>query len=116
MYKCNNCGKIFEEPEIIKTTYEHYYGVSNLLESRTDLSYEACPYCTDESFDEVHDYNVRVLKIYKENDIIKFQFEITDKYDDDLYVKDEEVYDEKDIPSELVLKEIIESDIDYYLP
>ena len=45
MYKCTNCKMAFDEPKIIHTTYESYYGVSNEFESYTNYEYSVCPYC-----------------------------------------------------------------------
>lgn len=53
MYKCNHCKKEFEETKVITTTYEYYYGVSHLFEDSHIMSYEVCPYCHSEDFDEI---------------------------------------------------------------
>ena len=55
MYKCNNCGCLFEEPCVVRTTYENYYGVGGLFPNHHYLSYECCPNCRDEDFEEVED-------------------------------------------------------------
>ena len=47
MYKCNNCGFIFEEPFEISTTYEAYYGVYSLFSYHTPLTLYVCPNCND---------------------------------------------------------------------
>lgn len=58
MYKCRNCGRVFPEPEELETTYEDYYGVSDLFAYKTRLTLTTCPYCQDEDiieFDEEED-------------------------------------------------------------
>lgn len=51
MYKCLECNAKFEEPVLIKTTYESYYGVSD-LQSNTPLTLELCPNCKNENIEE----------------------------------------------------------------
>lgn len=51
-HKCNNCGNTFDEPSEVKTTYESYYGVSDLFPNSTPLILKVCPYCGDEDIDE----------------------------------------------------------------
>ena len=48
----------FDEPKIIHTTYESYYGVSNEFESYTNYEYSVCPYCESEYFEERGDDNM----------------------------------------------------------
>ena len=54
LYKCLNCGAIFEKPHIKKTSYEAYYGVWGMFPNRTPLTLEVCPCCYDE---EIEEYN-----------------------------------------------------------
>lgn len=54
-YRCNNCGCVFDEPFVIRTTYEAYNGVAGFFSDSTPFSYEACPNCRDEDFDEIED-------------------------------------------------------------
>ena len=54
-YKCNDCGCEFEYPDEVHTTYESYYGVSDLFGNSHSLSYEVCPRCGSEDFKEVDD-------------------------------------------------------------
>ncbi len=51
MYKCNECGYIFDEPKEIKTTYESFYGVSDLFDNSNPLEYHVCPYCESQNYD-----------------------------------------------------------------
>jgi len=57
MYRCNKCGKEFEDPERREYigTYEEYYGVSSLFgdSNPCHFEWEVCPWCESESFDEI---------------------------------------------------------------
>ena len=57
IYKCLDCLKTFNEDEIktINTTYEEYYGVNGDFPYNTPMSYEVCPYCHSESYDEIEE-------------------------------------------------------------
>ena len=55
MYRCLNCGEVFEEADEMYTTYEAYYGVSSDFPNRTPLRLEVCPRCESEDIDEVDD-------------------------------------------------------------
>ena len=49
-YKCCGCERKFDEPNILQTTYEEYYGAP--LPTRTYLKLELCPCCGCEDFNE----------------------------------------------------------------
>ena len=53
MFKCENCGYEFEEPKIVHTTYEDYYGVRGEFANVHKLKYLACPHCNSEMIEEV---------------------------------------------------------------
>lgn len=53
MWKCDACNHTFEEPKEINTTYESYYGVSSLFPNSTALTILSCPYCGEESVEEL---------------------------------------------------------------
>lgn len=55
IYKCNNCGCIFDEPIEIRTTHEAYNGVLGLFPNSHILMYSACPNCHDDDFEEIED-------------------------------------------------------------
>ena len=55
-YKCLNCGCSFEEPIIIPTTYESYYGVDHMFSYSTPLDLSVCPNCEDEEIEEVNEF------------------------------------------------------------
>ena len=52
-YRCLNCGAKFDEPHIIKTSYEAYYGVASMFPSHTPCSLDVCPCCDDEELEEL---------------------------------------------------------------
>ena len=54
-YKCNNCGRTFQEPDIQQTSYESYYGVSDLFPNSTPLSLSVCPCCGDDDIEEIYE-------------------------------------------------------------
>lgn len=53
MYKCNNCGSIIREPKRIVTTFEEYYGVSNLFPDSHRLELLVCPNCEENDLEEL---------------------------------------------------------------
>lgn len=55
MYRCLNCRCEFDEPDVIHTSYEVYYGVASDFGSRTSLTLEVCPRCESDDIDEVDD-------------------------------------------------------------
>lgn len=50
MYKCEHCGKVFDEPHIHK--YHEYRGEYWGFPSYEDVYEETCPYCGEENFFE----------------------------------------------------------------
>lgn len=52
MYRCNDCGELFDTPRIYETTYESFYGVSDEFPSSTYLKLELCPNCGCDDIDE----------------------------------------------------------------
>lgn len=52
MWICKHCENEFDEPKIVHTSYELYYGVASLFDNSTPLEYLACPYCGDENITE----------------------------------------------------------------
>ena len=55
IYKCQNCGQTFQEPEEVQTTYESYYGVMDLFPNYHLMTYYCCPYCHEEDFEEMEE-------------------------------------------------------------
>lgn len=47
MYKCLQCGEVFQEHEAeeIQVCYEDYYGVADLFHGRHYMTVLACPFC-----------------------------------------------------------------------
>jgi len=58
MFKCQVCNEFFEEPVEELTTYEFYYGVSDLFCNSHDLRITKCPYCESEDYYEVDHYDL----------------------------------------------------------
>lgn len=56
MYKCSDCGCEFDDPIEIRTSYENYFGVGGLFPNHNYMTYQACPCCHSEDFEEVYEY------------------------------------------------------------
>lgn len=52
MWKCDNCGERFYEPEEERDSYESYYGVSSMFSSRHYFTTNVCPFCGSEDIEE----------------------------------------------------------------
>lgn len=53
---CMDCGLWFIEPQVVKTTYESMYGVSDLFPDSTPTSYDVCPRCgSEEIYDDLEE-------------------------------------------------------------
>ena len=48
MYRCEDCGSVFDEPESIRYNMDEYNGVSDLFGNWQYGYYDACPYCGSE--------------------------------------------------------------------
>lgn len=55
MYKCEHCGRVFDEPDIRHDTYESYCGVGSLFPDSHGYDYNVCPHCGSEDFDEFYE-------------------------------------------------------------
>lgn len=55
MFKCFNCGKQFDEPKELQTTYESYYGVSDNFGNSTSITLKVCPHCECDLIDEMEE-------------------------------------------------------------
>lgn len=53
MYRCIDCGEVFDEPESREFCYEDYCGVSSLFRDRHYGTYDACPECGSEEIEKV---------------------------------------------------------------
>jgi len=66
MYRCNDCGEYFDEPEEKHTSYESYYGVAGDFPTRTPLTLYICPWCFGEDFEEATEDDLE--EIYEEEE------------------------------------------------
>ncbi len=55
MYKCPECGEVFEEPNYMDYCLEEYNGVSSLFGDRHYATYASCPNC-GEAINTDYDY------------------------------------------------------------
>ena len=65
MYKCPECGEIFEEPEYETVCFEEIYGVGSMFPDRHYGTFANCPRCggsidieydtCDEEYDDEND-------------------------------------------------------------
>lgn len=55
MYKCNCCNAVFDEPKIINSTWEAYYGISSMFERTTPKTIYVCPECDDDDYEEYYE-------------------------------------------------------------
>lgn len=67
MYKCEECERVFDEPEIEHTTYEYYYGVSDLFPDSHSMEIHKCPYCHEEnSYFEISEKELERIELEEE--------------------------------------------------
>lgn len=45
MYRCRECGEIFEEPEFETVCFEEIYGVGSMFGDRHYGTFASCPKC-----------------------------------------------------------------------
>ncbi len=53
IYKCDKCGKFFNELDYRKTNYESEFGIGGLFTTRTTTYVGCCPHCRGEDFNEM---------------------------------------------------------------
>ena len=62
MYKCPECGAIFDEPEYETVCFEELYGVGSMFPDRHYGTFANCPECGEaidieyDIYDEEHEY------------------------------------------------------------
>ena len=54
MYKCPECGAVFDEPEYTETYWEDYNGITSWFVSRHTVTFASCPWC-GEAIDTEYD-------------------------------------------------------------
>ena len=62
MWRCEDCGSLFDEPESVRYNIDEYNGVSDLFGDSRYGYYDACPYCGSEEItsyweEEIDDFN-----------------------------------------------------------
>ena len=45
MYRCPECGEVFDEPEYTETYWESYNGITSWFDSRHMVTFASCPRC-----------------------------------------------------------------------
>lgn len=55
MFRCNECGNLFDIPRVYETTYEKFYGVASEFLSDTYLKLDLCPNCGCEDLEEIEE-------------------------------------------------------------
>ena len=55
LYKCNDCGHIFDEYEKIEWEQREYRGECWGQDSYEIMHYEACPNCSSDDFDSYYE-------------------------------------------------------------
>ena len=55
MYKCDDCGSVFNEPDSVRYCYEEECGVTSLFGDRHYGYYDACPYCGSEEINSYYE-------------------------------------------------------------
>jgi hypothetical protein len=61
MWKCNDCGRLFEEPNEKYMSIADYYGVDEKVGLDRHFTLQTCPLCKSEDIDELDAYESRVL-------------------------------------------------------
>lgn len=51
-YKCQKCGQVFEEEEIVVDKWREYRGECHGVPAYETVSEEHCPFCRSEYFEE----------------------------------------------------------------
>ncbi|MGI6607531.1 MAG: hypothetical protein ACOX1F_00930 [Erysipelotrichaceae bacterium] len=78
IYKCNKCGKYFDECATEKSTFESEYGLTHEFNTSTTCYLDVCPHCNSDDFHEVnsqynHDFALGELADYfGESEVIDF--------------------------------------------
>ena len=53
MWRCEDCGAVFEDPKLISYCKEDYNGVADLFGHQTWGTYDACPDCESEDIERI---------------------------------------------------------------
>lgn len=52
MYRCIDCGEVFDEPESVRYNKDDYNGTADLFGNWQWGTYDACPNCGSEDIEE----------------------------------------------------------------
>ena len=55
MYRCQNCGSRFDEPNFIEYYAENFYGVGSWFDSKNTIIVRECPRCGSDDIEEICD-------------------------------------------------------------
>lgn len=66
MYRCNECGRTFEDPFYDEVCLEDYYGVGGMFPNSTYGVIAKCPYCNMDDIEEFDEDDVPEETIYYE--------------------------------------------------
>lgn len=55
MFRCIDCGEVFDEPEYKHVCMESYYGVASQFDNYNYASISICPCCGSEDLEESYD-------------------------------------------------------------
>ena len=69
MYKCPECGQIFEDPVYEEVCMEDYYGVSSMFRDRHYKLFTSCPACGSAIDDERDMWD----ESYEEDDAVYYE-------------------------------------------
>lgn len=78
MYKCPECGEVFDEPNHMEVCWESYYGVGSMFPDKHYGIIHECPYCGgsidmeedcwDESYEEEEGRDDRIAYYERQGD------------------------------------------------
>lgn len=69
MYKCPECGEIFEDPEYETVCMEELYGVSSMFRDSHYKTFASCPHCGSPIDEETDGWD----ESYEEEEVDEFE-------------------------------------------
>lgn len=55
MYRCQNCGRRFDEPNYMEYYAEDFFGVGSWFDSKNTIIVRECPCCGSDDIEEICD-------------------------------------------------------------